>query len=67
LLDFDQKYCRQRGQTRIFDVPFAATRTTGKRTFLFGWHWWWCDGQKSLKSRSSRHAKRPKLNIKAAV
>jgi hypothetical protein len=23
----------------MFGMPFAATRTASKRTFLLGWHW----------------------------
>jgi|APEBP8051072210_1049370.scaffolds.fasta_scaffold00483_6 hypothetical protein len=37
-------------QILMFDMPFVATRTASKRTFLYGWCWWCRDGRKALKN-----------------
>jgi len=51
----------------MFGMPFAAARTASKRTFLFGWHLWCCDGEKSLKPRSGQRDNQPKLTIKTTI
>ena len=41
-------------QILMLDMPFTATKTASKCTFLHSWRWWCRDCRKALKKRSSR-------------